>query len=373
MRTIKDAIEAKPGNTSGFDYLRITLAFSVLASHSIVCSYGLTGENSARASELWLPVWWPLIRSITPSFFALSGFLIAGSLERNTLPAFLALRGLRIFPALAVEIVLSAIVIGTITTTLPLSAYFADPLFYRYFLNLIGDVHFYLPGVFNDLPLPDYVNVQLWTIPYEMRCYLIIAALFTVVRYPRIYFVGVFSSVAALTLWTVKTHALPPVRELPAGEGTMLVFSFLFGVALYLLRSFIPYNRLLFGGTLVLSWLLLQRSGTIYLATLPISYVTVFMGLQRPRRTIIIRSADYSYGVYLYGFPIQQLVALTFPQWRFASFNFAVSAPLALFCAWFSWTFIELFALSHKKVIVEFANAFSERLRKNIICRPRSS
>ena len=82
----------------------------------------------------------------------------------SSLLAFLhAIREVRIFPALAVEVLISAMLIGPLVTAYPLSTYFSDPLFFRYFFNLIGHVQYRLPGVFLGMPGPDYVNMQLWT------------------------------------------------------------------------------------------------------------------------------------------------------------------------------------------------------------------
>ena len=182
MRTIATVMDEKPGNASGFDCLRIALAISVMVWHSPANSYGPDGEYLVRGGLIG----WPLTLCILPSFFALSGFLVAGSLARNTLPGFLTLRALRIVPALAVEVTLSALMIGPLVTTLPLWHYFSDREFIHYFLNIGGDIHYFLPGVFNDLPLPQYVNLQLWTVPWELTCYIaiVVAATLGIIRRP---------------------------------------------------------------------------------------------------------------------------------------------------------------------------------------------
>lgn len=87
-------------------------------------------------------------------FFALSGFLVAGSLERcKTLLTILGLRVIRIYLVLAVEVVLSAFLIGASVTTYPLRDYFTDPLLFHYLRNSFGDIHFFLPGVFQHQPM----------------------------------------------------------------------------------------------------------------------------------------------------------------------------------------------------------------------------
>ena len=109
-------------------------------------------------------------------FFALSGFLVAGSLLRSrTVAMFLASRIIRIFPALSVEVLLSAVLLGPLFTSLTLAQYFRSHEFWGYWWNLVGHVHFRLPGVFDANPNPNVVNGQLWTVPYELYCYVLLA------------------------------------------------------------------------------------------------------------------------------------------------------------------------------------------------------
>lgn len=158
---------------SGFDYLRLILATAVFIFHVPVINLG-----DAVGHKLWLSWLRPVFAIVLPMFFALSGFLVAGSPVRcKTLISFLGLRVFRIVPALTVEVLLSALILGPIFTTKPLSEYFSSRSFFTYFLNVAGDVHFNLPGVFADNPHPSIVNGQLWTVPWELRCYMLLAAI----------------------------------------------------------------------------------------------------------------------------------------------------------------------------------------------------
>jgi peptidoglycan/LPS O-acetylase OafA/YrhL len=148
--------------TAGFDYLRIGLATAVLTWHSIILSTGSAPLDRA----LWSGPFRFLPAAILPMFFALSGFLVSASLEQNRLHHFLTLRALRIVPALAVVVGLSALVLGPVFTTLPLQRYFTSPEFGRFFLNIVGLVHVTLPGVFERNPDPRFIASQLWTIPF---------------------------------------------------------------------------------------------------------------------------------------------------------------------------------------------------------------
>lgn len=347
--TLSEQLERTNNRPSGFDYLRICLSVGVVAWHTIVVCYGRDAE---------LPIWsgWlrPLPAFIIPSFFALSGFLVAGSLSRNPLPEFLALRALRIVPALSVEVLISALLIGPAVTNLPLDRYFTDPVFSRYFFNLIGHIQYHLPGVFEGMPAGPLVNLQLWTVPYELRCYILITliALAGLLNYPRALLAAiVVGLIVALPLHNVELPDTGP-------DGTTLVLAFLFGVTLYYLRDRIPYHWSWFAVALALAWTLSTFPQTKWQATLPIAYVTVFLGLQNPRKTLLVAGADYSYGLYLYGFPIQQLTAYALPK------HWYINLPVAMLCtavlAWMSWVLIEARVLGRKGDVL----AAMRRLRK---------
>jgi peptidoglycan/LPS O-acetylase OafA/YrhL len=311
MVTLANQLAKTGGRPAGFDYLRLGLSVAVIAFHSVTVSYGVDGEH-----RLWISPLGPICFSIVPAFFALSGFLVAGSLQRNDLASFLTLRALRIFPALVVEVVLSAVILGALLTTLPLSEYLSSPMFRDYFLNIIGDIHFYLPGVFIDHPFPSWVNIQLWTVPFELKCYILLSlfALARMHKRPALLMAVVTAAALAAFAHDLMTHRYYPGYGRP--NGYVLILSFLFGVALYSMRDRIPFSWPGVMIAAVASYLLLAHGATVYLALLPIAYVTVFLGLCDPPRTSLVLGADYSYGMYLYGFPIQQTIAFLFPETR---------------------------------------------------------
>lgn len=113
MVTIAARYFAAEGRPRGFDYLRFYLAVSIVVWHAVEINNGRQAET-----EIWNSMIRPIIGMILPMFFALSGFLVAGSLTRSeTIVSFLYLRVIRIFPALVVEVTLSAIVLGSLFTT----------------------------------------------------------------------------------------------------------------------------------------------------------------------------------------------------------------------------------------------------------------
>jgi peptidoglycan/LPS O-acetylase OafA/YrhL len=105
--TFEGRLRAADRRPTGFDYLRVVLASTVLGWHVVMTGYGVEFQNQLLRSGYCAPV-----ALVLPMFFALSGFLVAGSLDRsNTLIMFLGLRAFRIVPALAVEVFLSALIL----------------------------------------------------------------------------------------------------------------------------------------------------------------------------------------------------------------------------------------------------------------------
>jgi peptidoglycan/LPS O-acetylase OafA/YrhL len=337
-------MQSAGGVTTGFDYLRIGLSIAVLGWHSI----GVSTGSPELDAELWSGPFRFLPAAIIPAFFALSGFLVTGSLGRTRLHQFVTLRFIRLIPALAVEIALSALLVGLVFTKLPVSQYLASSSFYAYFLNIIGDIHFYLPGVFEDNPFPRMVNGQLWTIPYELECYLalILLAVSTATR-RRFAFVAIVAVLSlALTGWVLHGHSISPFTRVP---GRVLVLCFLAAVSLYLCRDVIPYSGLLGAISAVAAAVFLQIPDASYLAAFPVAYLTVWLGLMRPPA---IPFGDLSYGVYLFHWPIQQSLMHMVPGMHSWWLLMLVSLPLTAICAWLSWNLIEKPILIRKKLIL---------------------
>ncbi|WP_236728694.1 acyltransferase family protein [Methylobacterium sp. WSM2598] len=334
----------------GFDLLRTSLSICIILWHSVATSYGLVVEESLYHSPLKILVWF-----LVPAFFALSGFLVAGSVVRNDLLSFAVLRVIRIFPALTAEVVISALILGPLFTVLTLRGYFTDKTFYVYLLNVFGDVHFTLPGVFNDLPVPNLVNAQLWTIPHELECYVAIsiAAVIGLTQRPRL-FLGAFA--AFLVLLIMRDHNGGSLASAAQPPGRMLVLCFMFGVALYLNKEVIAHSTLLFLiCTGLYAFCVLQSSRVAEdLASVFVSYVTIYIGLLDFRGKWLTRAADYSYGLYLYGFPVQQAVTQLMPGHRVWYLNFVLSLCVTSVFAAISWHGLESKVMLRKKAVLRF-------------------
>jgi peptidoglycan/LPS O-acetylase OafA/YrhL len=351
--TFGSILEQNKGIGPGFDFVRVFLALCVLGAHVPEVLFG--NEWDVRSHNIV----WIFHASILPMFFALSGFLVAGSAQRLSLEDFAINRGLRILPALIVEIFLSALVLGPVVTTFTLSQYASHPEFYSYFLNVTGLIHYRLPGVFHDNPFEAIVNASLWTVPLEVLCYLMMAIciIFGFVKKAKhlIVFAIVVVILSLAAEWAFS-GALDgsPTRKLYGlfwheGFGPPLLPCFLLGAAAYNLRHSIRYDRKV---AIFCVALLVALGATFssekwgflpfaFAASLPMTYIVCFVGLTKIPRLPFFARGDYSYGIYLYGFPLQQTIVHFFPAWKSVPLFMVASVVCASIFAAFSWHVVE--------------------------------
>ncbi|MDP5132770.1 MAG: acyltransferase, partial [Paraglaciecola sp.] len=170
------------GRDNNFNLIRFIAATLVLFSHCYPLFYGASAMDPLKKI-----VGFSLGTVAVDLFFISSGFLIAGSLyDRRDLVSFAKARILRIYPALAVCLVITVFLMGPALTTLPIIQYFTDAQTYIYFLKnlvLFFGEEAILPGLFAQLPWPNTVNGSLWTLPFEVRAY----ALLVLVAYVFFY------------------------------------------------------------------------------------------------------------------------------------------------------------------------------------------
>jgi len=311
--------------------------------HSAPITYG------ADATWHFFP-WFiqPFCWTLVPAFFSLSGFLVSASLLRTTIPAFIGLRVLRIFPALIVEVCLSALILGPLLTQLPISDYFVNGRLHAYFYNLVGYIHYDLPGVFTHNPYPIAVNGSLWTVPFELQCYVLLVGIGLLGLTRR--WCLMILVLAISTLYLVADNYQSGV--IPFNDGRMLVLDFIAGVVIYSLGDVVPLRIYYFVALLAVSLSTLNTNYFVYVAPLPTAYCTAYLGLLQPRQIKLVASGDYSYGIYLYAFPLQQtVVCLTPVSLRIWLVNAAFSVVLVSVFATLSWHFIEKPTLGLKRYL----------------------
>jgi peptidoglycan/LPS O-acetylase OafA/YrhL len=348
--TLGKRLDEFKGIGPGFDHLRVGLSLAILFWHSFGLSYGTAWVRGIAP----LPVP-PILAGLLPMFFALSGFLVMGSALRvGNLRVFITFRVLRILPALFTEISLSALVLGPLLTVVPLGVYFTSPQFFEYFGSLIGRVRYMLPGLFLTNPAPMVVNGALWTVGPEILCYIIIALLMLTGFYRNRMLMVVFTIFYTLVCLMTDRWDAGVVHEILPTKA--LILAFLTGNLLFLFRERVRYSLILaaatFAGSVLAAYLVQRDTGLrfmMYPAAAGFAYVTAVIGLTKLPPLPFFHRGDYSYGIYIYGYPIQQSVVHFLPDHREWWVNMLISLPITLLFAVASWHLVEKPVLSLRK------------------------
>lgn len=333
------------GRDNNLNLIRMIAALAVLVSHAYPVTLGAAFPE-------------PLERLFGRSlgalavvvFFAISGFLITRSFARGgSVRRWLRSRVLRLFPGLAVVLCLTVLILGPAVTTLPLADYASDPRTLSYVpRNLsLAFLQFELPGVFPHNPFGGAINGSLWSLFHEVTCYggVLIAGLAGLLASRRAAAAGLAGYLALYVLSHPSVFgAALPQRALVLRE---LSFPFALGAAAYIWREAIRLRwSLVVIGAVATAFL---RPTPVFAdaLTLWVSYATLCLAYL-PGGAIrgYNRLGDYSYGVYIYAFPAQQLAEHLFGPMT-PTTNMALAVPATLLCAVLSWHFVEGPALRH--------------------------
>ncbi|WAJ26594.1 acyltransferase family protein [Antarcticirhabdus aurantiaca] len=329
------------GRENGFTALRLIAAVLVIFTHPYVLGANIADPVQAATGLL------PASTVGVDLFFVVSGYLISGSLRRSaSFGDYLRNRALRILPALFVLCAVTVFVIGPLATTS--DSYFRESETYAYFRNaLVYAWQPFLPGVFETNTTP-VVNGSLWTLPIEATCYgfLLVMA-----------WCGCFNWRGALVLM-LMCYALVVSQAFPFGQ---ILFHYEGGMEL---RNLSRFTALFAGGALIK---LIDRPWTVSPAVtllaglgvaaalaagqidwrwFPAIYLLAWpwlvIGLAaRLSAFSALDRVDISYGLYLYAFPIQQLLVQVNGGAMDPITLFLISAAVTTILALASWFLIE--------------------------------
>lgn len=344
---------------NNFNLIRFIAASLVIYSHSFALALG-SGVSEPMGNAVGV-TFGSLAVDI---FFISSGFLITSSyLARNNLIAFTYARALRIYPALIVAMLFCVFVVGLSFTTWSTTDYLTDFQTFKYFVRnvtLFTGVEQHLPGVFEGLPFPKAVNGSIWTLPYEINMYALIAlalilASFLSKKLPKVTVKYSLLVLAALGLaLTIGDHFTN------IGEKKNYFFHlyamFFIGGALFIWRETVPMSSKI----AAIAFVVLLASAfnkhsffVCYCLTLP--YLVLYLAYVPKGKILKFNNyGDYSYGIYIYAFPVQQMLVYFYPN--IGVNTMAVSAfIIVLGFAALSWHFVEKPTLKMKNgyVVIE--------------------
>lgn len=313
------------GHANNFNLIRLLAAWAVIFSHS----FPLSGRAEPHVGSMSIG------RAAVDVFFITSGFLVTRSLLRSQdLRSFILARAFRIYPGM---IAMTLVVVLTAAACSP-PDFLLDPRTYDYalrtaFPTVLKQPIDQLPGLFAHNPVPLAVNGSLWTLPSELRMYTLLGlvwlgAAFSLQRL----------RVTGRVLVGIALAAAPVTMLRPEWLSPHYLFMFFGGAAYYVLRRHIRLDaRVAWAGLVLILASILAPALFPWVYDVGLAYVlfaaAYLVSCWRPR-------FDYSYGVYIYAFPVQQTLAAAFPgigSWAM----FWTTTPVALLLAALSWHLVE--------------------------------
>jgi len=357
----KPISEVYQTKNNAFDIFRFGMASLVIVHHA----YVLLGIPDTNLFVRFTGGQLNLGGFAVGNFFVISGFLVTQSLSNSkTLVGYFSKRFLRLFPALFISLALSAIFLGPFITGQSLPEYFlgvqgTSPfrfIFLNFTLNVFG-YDYSIRDLFANNPYPYAVNGSLWTLKHEFASYVLLAVLsvFGMLKHPKLLlvftafvggvylaydFVGTLLFGKITTTWWIFHSAEYP-------SFLLLLWLFLLGAILYIFREriFVSTKMLvLLTGVLLLSIKLGYLNYTWHIFS---PYLVICLSILLPL-SWFSKYGDFSYGIYIYAFPVQQVLAMYYPHFgpkRMMLLAFLITLVISIF----SWHFVEKPALSLKK------------------------
>lgn len=335
---------------NNFTFLRFAAASMVIVAHAYDLQ-GVPGLEDPLRRLTGHSMGWAGVSV----FFVMSGYLIMKSLARTpNLIQFARARALRIFPGLAVCMVLTVLLAGLFLTTLSTAAFFGSGQTAKYLAGNISllSLQHHLPGVFEANPRPRAVNGSIWTLPYEVACYIMAAALsaFGMFKSERM---RVVTFVIAALLSVLFTALHPATGEVGLFARLAifhdLAFCFLLGMAYATFGDRITMRWWYTPIAALIAWLLASTPFYTMALSVTVGLFVIWLAfVPSPLLRRLSRAPDYSYGIYIYAFPIQQTL-IQFAPGLTPPMHALIAFLLVLIPSSLSWHLVEKPALRFKK------------------------
>jgi peptidoglycan/LPS O-acetylase OafA/YrhL len=341
-------------------FLRLGLAILVIFAHS----YELGGFGNDPLKSRYGFGYGELA---VDCFFAISGFLITNSyLNSSSVKSYVWKRCLRIFPGFWACLSITALILCPVLYFLQYGNFNnINNLFNNSFIDYVK-VNFFLrinqngiEGLFQNHPAQGVLNGSLWSLFPELLCY------FGVVVFGKLGFLSKQRKILALVFFFLLILYITKASILSYFQPTSLygkvwylikllgLFTyFIAGALLFLHKDIIPFNPLMAAGSCLIFIICIQLNLFEIVGPILLPYVLFGLAITLPLQRFD-RFGDYSYGLYIYSYPIQQTIYFFMPKTSSPGIFFAMSVLITFPLAWLSWQWVEQPALSFKKIVTK--------------------
>jgi peptidoglycan/LPS O-acetylase OafA/YrhL len=330
--SLNDVLKREGNN---FDLFRLIAAMAVIIGHA----YALHPQPPLQDGILGILHFDYSGSLAVKFFFLLSGMLVTNSIINNPNPfQFLAKRALRIFPGLLVCLLVAVFIVGPIFTKFSLTDYFSSPETWSYVKKnlLLMDIQWRLTGVFTESS--NGLNGSLWTLPFEALCYIYLAIF---------YGLGILKnkSVANVFLLGVIAVSIFAPSHLPAPfdrvtDSHLLPTCFAIGGLFANNKKHISINITNAALLCLLAYMLSSSNAFQFLFYIAFFYVVIFISSLPFVIKYFKLPFDASYGIYVYGYMIQQCVHVMFPNVGVHTHQL-ISLFIAIPLGILSWYYVE--------------------------------
>ncbi|WP_093203530.1 acyltransferase family protein [Siphonobacter aquaeclarae] len=340
-------------------FLRFAAASAVIVGHA----YVLNGfSDPIETASLGL---FPTGQIAVYVFFVISGYTILQSrLQSADTGTFLLKRFLRIFPGLVGSLLFTILLVGSICTSYPLGRYLTMPETWFFWdnLKLFPHTTHVLPGVFQGNPSQG-VNGSLWTLSYEILLYAFVACIVPFFRSRWYLFAGLFCAFfLSICLFNdaIARHEILRIVHLQPDQLVIFSTFFMLGMIFRIFREQIPLKGT-WAIVAIVAWLGMYYPSSIrgwvplitihWVRFFCLSYLVIYAASIPGRLNDFGRFGDLSYGIYIYAYPVQQVIIQYFGATMPIPLQILLAFVLVLPLAWVSWHFVEKPALRYKSLL----------------------
>ncbi|WP_375401953.1 hypothetical protein [uncultured Sphingomonas sp.] len=335
MQSLAGSLGRRSGEVPGRAPIHVLLVAVIVALQGI--------EVSDSSSLLNTRLVWAAYPVCIGTLAASLGFALAQGHAVAGWRAFATDRLRRTAPVHAAAVLLAAFAIGPLVTNLGMRSYFSDPQTYAYLLNLVAWPRFTLPGVFEFNNLSGIVNRNVWVAPIGLV--LLVAACVGPDRRITKHAPIALAAVVGLAAVTLEMSGVSsgdssgPAAQFLRGDALSALLGGLIGIAAFRVRARVPSDRRLAAGAIAVVGALAFFGNASWAASAwfrvicapPIAYAALYLSMRRlPGALAAPRLEPYLTGVFLFSFPLQQLLIEEGPVRQNVFLNIAVGGSLAL-------------------------------------------
>ena len=285
--------------------------------------------------------------------FVISGYLVMKSLMNDArFGRYMIRRSFRIFPGLIGVVLFSTLVVGLIFTGLPKKEYLLSGSTWLYLKNIVFYPIYSLPGVFANYTYPNAVNGSLWTLPIEFALYLVLPLFLVIFRKIKIERAGLIAvTVLCIAANIARLKYFPDARYVFYGTNwfdALTILPYFFAGSVLALPEFKNIFNIQIAFIMLLVAAIFKFGSVKYelILSLILPYSVLSFSLtEKPVFSRWFEKSDYSYGLYLYGFVIQQAVYHQIEKLKLPFFSLNISFLICFvctfICAFVSWHLIE--------------------------------